>query len=180
MSIRALRKDLDQRWLLEAGATIGWLAGVDEASGQLTVDFSGNNEGPLAAQSLVVFDAETARQYVAERTPVLLVVDACEPRRAFVLGCLLPRAVLPSAAEQTSDKDREGADFSAGQTGKLAVDAHLDGQRVILEGKQQVILRCGEASIELRHDGKIVIRGLHVVTHADGVNRIRGGAVQIN
>jgi hypothetical protein len=41
-------------------------------------------------------------------------------------------------------------------------------------------LRCGEASISLSRDGKVVIRGRHIVSHASGVNRIRGGSVELN
>ena len=60
------------------------------------------------------------------------------------------------------------------------VEARLDGERVILEGHQEITLKCGEASITLRRDGKIVVRGAYVETHARGVNRIKGGAVKIN
>jgi hypothetical protein len=42
------------------------------------------------------------------------------------------------------------------------------------------VLRCGEGSITLTRDGKIVLRGKHIVTHASGVNRIRGGSVELN
>lgn len=171
---RALKQDTDQRALAEAFGIAGWLTGVDEETGQLSVDFPGNGAGPIPAQSLVVFDAETARRAIAERAPVLLILDAHEPARAFVLGRLQPRAVLPAAPSQ------EPVELSSELPSDRLAEARLDGQSVVLEGKQQVVLRCGEACIELRSDGRIVIRGLHVVTHAEGVNRIRGGAVQIN
>ncbi len=59
-------------------------------------------------------------------------------------------------------------------------EAHVDGQRVVIEGRDEVVLRCGQASITLRRNGKVVIRGVYVETHAAGVNRIKGGSVQVN
>ena len=63
----------------------------------------------------------------------------------------------------------------------LQVDTvHLDGKRVVLEGQEEVVLRCGEASITLTRNGKIVIRGKYLLSRASGVNRILGGSVQVN
>jgi hypothetical protein len=62
----------------------------------------------------------------------------------------------------------------------VPVEAHIDGKRVVIEGEQEVVLKCGEASITLRRDGKLILRGAYVETHAKGVNRIKGGSVKIN
>jgi hypothetical protein len=50
----------------------------------------------------------------------------------------------------------------------------------VLEGKEEVELRCGEATITLRANGKVLIRGAYVETRSSGTNRIKGGSVQIN
>jgi hypothetical protein len=50
----------------------------------------------------------------------------------------------------------------------------------VLTGEEEVELRCGEASISLKKNGKLVIRGAYVETRAKGTNRIKGGTVQIN
>ncbi|HEY6876702.1 MAG TPA: hypothetical protein VI299_01735 [Polyangiales bacterium] len=60
------------------------------------------------------------------------------------------------------------------------VEALVDGKRVVLDAQDEIVLRCGKASITLRRNGRIVIRGTHVETQSQGVNRIRGGSVQIN
>jgi hypothetical protein len=60
------------------------------------------------------------------------------------------------------------------------VEVAADGQRLTVSAKRQLVLRCGEASITLDADGKVSIRGVHVVSHAAGVNRIRGGSIQLN
>jgi Domain of unknown function (DUF6484) len=51
---------------------------------------------------------------------------------------------------------------------------------VVIEAGQQITLRCGEASLVLTHAGKAILRGEYVSTHSKGVNRIKGGSVQIN
>lgn len=60
------------------------------------------------------------------------------------------------------------------------VEALVDGDQVVVEGRDEIVLRCGEASITLRRNGRVVVRGTYVETRSEGVNRIRGGAVQIN
>ena len=51
---------------------------------------------------------------------------------------------------------------------------------MVIEGEHEVTLRCGDASITLRRDGKLVLRGAYIETTAKGLNRIRGGSVKIN
>jgi hypothetical protein len=49
----------------------------------------------------------------------------------------------------------------------------VDGRRAAIEGREEVVLRCGEASITLQRSGKVTIRGLCAETHAAGTNRIK-------
>ena len=60
------------------------------------------------------------------------------------------------------------------------LSATVDGKRVKLTGKDEVVLECGSASITLRRNGRVVIRGAHVETVSEGTNRIKGGQVRIN
>jgi Domain of unknown function (DUF6484) len=57
---------------------------------------------------------------------------------------------------------------------------HIDGKRIVLEGREEVVLRCGESSITLNANGKISIRGKYLLSRSSGVNRILGGSVQVN
>ena len=63
---------------------------------------------------------------------------------------------------------------------KLAIQATADGRRVTLCANESVTIKCGDASIALKVDGSVVIRGNRIVTQATGVNRIRGGSVELN
>lgn len=58
-------------------------------------------------------------------------------------------------------------------------DAEIPDE-LVLEATHSLTLRVGDGSITIRADGKILIKGKDLVSHAKRVNRIRGGAVQIN
>lgn len=49
-----------------------------------------------------------------------------------------------------------------------------------LEATEELTLRVGDGSITIRRDGKILIKGKDLVSHAQRVNRIKGGSVSIN
>jgi hypothetical protein len=51
---------------------------------------------------------------------------------------------------------------------------------LIIEAKKELTLKCGDGSITLRGDGKILIKGKDLVSRAERLNRIKGGAVAIN
>ena len=61
-----------------------------------------------------------------------------------------------------------------------SLEVELDGQRITLTAEKEIVLRCGKASITLTQAGKVLIRGAYLSTHSSGVNRIKGGSVQIN
>jgi hypothetical protein len=46
--------------------------------------------------------------------------------------------------------------------------------------QDEIVLECGSASITLRRNGRVVIRGEYVETYSEGTNRIKGGQVRIN
>jgi hypothetical protein len=62
--------------------------------------------------------------------------------------------------------------------GTVEVDA--DGQRMLVGAKEQLVLQCGQASITLTKAGKVLIQGSYVSSRSSGVNRIKGGSVQLN
>ena len=151
---------------------VGWLtAGSTPAAP--TVDFEGNASGPLKARTIVAFDAPSIAQAIATRQGALLLFENGDSRLPIVVGLVSPE---PGAAlfasllrPETSVRDATGTP-----------DARLEGRRVTLEGDTEVVLRCGDASITLRRDGKVILRGAYIETTAKGVNRIRGGSVKIN
>jgi hypothetical protein len=64
------------------------------------------------------------------------------------------------------------------QLGQIEVNA--DGERHLVSAKEQIVLRCGKASITLTKAGKVIIQGTYVLSRSSGANRIKGGSIQLN
>jgi Domain of unknown function (DUF6484) len=142
------------------GAVVGTLA--DFASdGEPRVMFAGGS--PVEARSCVrVERADAGRGVVLlfedNRVNKPIIVGLLDDRRA-------ERQRLPSTAPVVPG-------------GQITID--LDGRRMVLSAKQEIVLTCGDASITLTRAGKIIMRGAYVSSHASGVNRIKGATVEIN
>jgi Domain of unknown function (DUF6484) len=60
------------------------------------------------------------------------------------------------------------------------LDVDADGRRLHIGAREQLVLRCGQASITLTKAGKVLIEGSYVLSRSSGANRIKGGSVDIN
>lgn len=63
---------------------------------------------------------------------------------------------------------------------KKGVEAKVDGDSVVVTGRNEIVLRCGKASITLTKAGKVLIQGAYLSSRSSGAHRIKGGSVQIN
>ncbi len=144
--------------------------------GRLMVEFDGNARGPLAARTVTALDQRALDEAIAVRRTAVLLFENGDPRLPIVVGLVTaePGASLLGALLASA------APAPAPAAPADPVDARVDGKRVVIEGEQEVVLKCGEASITLKRDGKLILRGAYVETHAKGVNRIKGGSVKIN
>lgn len=93
---------------------------------------------------------------------VVLALERGDPQRPIIIGCLRRPQALPTNADP----------------GQVQLD--VDGERLLVTAKRQLVLRCGRASITLTCNGKILIDGAYVSSNSSGVNRIKGGSVQLN
>ena len=93
---------------------------------------------------------------------VVLMFEDGDAFRPVVMGVLRGSAGWPAAH----------------QSAQVEVDA--DGERLIVSAKEQLVLRCGKASITLTRAGKVLIKGSYLLSRSSGVNRIKGGSVQLN
>jgi hypothetical protein len=140
---------------------------VGTRDGQWIVDYPGNPHPPLLARTIVHLVPSAVEHAVAMNAEVLLLLEDDRPDLPIVVGLLTSRASLATPE-----------DGDAVAPGRL--EAIVDGQRVVVEAHDEIVLRCGEASVTLRRNGRVVVRGTYVETRSKGVNRIKGGSVQIN
>jgi hypothetical protein len=129
------------------------------------VGFVGQDRAPLVCfASQPGADAIQARTVVHLRDAdigreVVLAFEGADVAKPIVMGALAVRR----------------ADGAA-----KTVEMEVDGERVLILAREQLILRCGRASITLTKAGKILIHGEYVSSRSNGTNRIRGGTVEIN
>lgn len=154
-----------------AGVELARLAAP--AAGALRASFGG--AAPVEVRTVVGLDPAAlvagasvlAVRVAGEAVPVVIgVVDVPGVTR-------LERAVdfTPSAPDLV--ETAEGAI-------EEALEVEADGRRMTVEAADELVLRCGEASITLRADGKVVVRGTHILSHSTGPHRLKGGSVSIN
>jgi len=87
------------------------------------------------------------------------------------LGLVLGRVAMPWEAATTPLR---GVSIEAGD------DPDAPPDTLVLEARESLTLRVGDGSITIRKDGKILIKGKDLVSIAERMNRIKGGAVSIN
>jgi hypothetical protein len=140
---------------------------VSVTRGEVTVDFDGNQRGPVPARVSAGLDEAALSRAAMEKQEALLLFEGGDPTRPVVIALLRSSTPLLDAALAKPLPDSEKV-------------ARVDGRRVLIEGREEVVLRCGKATLTLRRDGTVVLRGVTIVTQAEAVQRIRGGKVQIN
>jgi hypothetical protein len=137
------------------GVAVAAFAGFD-AEGRFLVTL-GEGMAPVQALSTVGLapgDAGAA---------VVVAFEKGEARHPVIVGRLQPphAKVLPAAEA-------------------VRMEASVDGERVLLQARERIELRCGDASIVLTRAGKVLINGNYVLSRSRGANRVKGAYVGIN
>jgi hypothetical protein len=136
------------------GVVIGVLVGLDSDNHPL-VAFPGNpHRDCIAAKTTLSFSHDDLGKEVA------LLFENGDPQSPIIIGRLQhPRPIRGNP--QTAN-------------------AELDGEKLILSADREIVLKCGKSTITLTRAGKIILRGASIFSRSSGLNRIKGGSVQIN
>jgi len=145
-----------------------WRAGIDGVLTGTLVGFKDELETPLVlyrgqpgtAAIAAATTIDLKRTHIGRQ--VALAFEAGNPRRPMIIGVLRDVESWPLLE----------------QPGVVEVDA--DGARLLIEARQELVLRCGKASITLTRDGKVLVNGTYVSTRSQGVLRVAGASVEIN
>jgi hypothetical protein len=138
-----------------SGVVVGTLAGFNGEHSPLVV-YKGHSQSALLARSIV----DLHGGHIGSQ--VVLQFDEGNPERPIVMGVLRTREGWPLEEKPAQ------------------VEADVDGARMVITAKEQLVLRCGKASITLTKAGKVLIHGTYVSNQSSGVMRLKGGSVQLN
>ena len=143
------------------GVVVGHLVELSP-NGAPMVDYEGNAFAkPLLAKTTTPLQAADIGREIA------LVFEEGDGARPLVIGPLL----RPGMAAAT-DTDAPAK--------KTVSEVKVDGKRMAFTAEEEIVLSCGESSITLTQAGKILIRGKYILSRSSGVNRIKGGSIQLN
>lgn len=123
-------------------------------------------QSPCLARLAVDCTVQRLRQAIAGGQSTVLGFEDGDRERPIVLGIVGP--------------PREDGECETAAPAAFEIQADADGRRVRLRAREEIVLQCGESSISLKRDGRVLIRGAYVETNATTTNRIKGGNVRIN
>jgi hypothetical protein len=134
----------------ELAVVVGWQPGVGV---EVTLD-----DGSRAmARAIVALSVEQLDAAVAQSSEVLVTFVGNDRTRPMILGFV---AEVPPSSE--------------------AEHAEAAPDVIKVRANEEIQFRCGKASLTLRRDGAVIVRGEKVISRAAKNNRITGGSVQIN
>lgn len=151
---RPREPDVDQA-PAAAHAVLGRIVAVTDEGGVLLA--VPGCRRPVPGRLAVAATVARLRRAADDRQPAVLVFEGGDLSRPIVVGLI--------------EKPGEGP---------LVIEADADGRRVRLSAQDEIVLECGEASITLRRNGRVLIQGAYVETSAGGTNRIKGAQVRVN
>jgi hypothetical protein len=151
-----------------AGVRRGRIVALDEG-GQVFIGVEGAGKAAPAVLAVAI-DRAALRAAMDTRQDVFVLFENGDVAKPVIVG-LVPSPRAPDQASGIATRNK---------VLPLTVEADVDGRRVKLIAKDELVLECGKASITLRRNGRVVVRGTDVETRAEGANRIKGGQVRIN
>ena len=139
------------------GVLVGELLAIVDDGCSPLVRYSGSDiERTIRARSIVDLNGP----HIGAQ--VLLIFEGGKAELPIVIGVLRQPRSWPEA------------------TAPSAVQVDADGERLVVSAADQLVLRCGKSSITLTKAGKVLIEGSYLLSRSTGVNRIKGGSVQLN
>jgi hypothetical protein len=147
------------------GPCVGTLVTADPNAG-VEVDIPGSpGDLSLPARSTVPLSPDDVGR------SVLIVFERGDGRRPIITGLLEDHPVHDPAPAN-------GA--SVVLLGDPSQTVRVDGRRLHVTARQEVLIECGKSSLRLRSDGRIVILGTDIVSRARRTHKVKGGNVLIN
>jgi hypothetical protein len=139
----------------------GHLRGLD-AEGRPLFQPEGSDEVVAVSIGVELSDGVIVKAIRRQRR-AMVIRTADETPRWFLVGLV---------RERIGEKARDA------KPGRLEVT--VDGEKVKFEAEHDIELKCGQASLTLRYDGRIELRGTHILSASRGPNRVKGATIALN
>jgi len=97
----------------------------------------------------------------SEGMRVLFTMPDQEGKRGCIFG------IVESSAPEAQEEEQK-------------IPASVEGDMVRITAREGLFIQCGKGSIRITKEGRVHIEGEYLLSRSRGVNKIKGGAVQIN
>lgn len=158
----------------EGGVVVGVVLGI--ADDQLPlVAYPGGSESVKARSTVALGTSEIGSQ-------VALMFEGGDLEKPIVMGKLIVPGVMPDVGAEASVANAETkvTDTKKDASARDPFVAEVDQESVVLSADKEIVLKCGKSSITLTRAGKIILSGAYVLSRSSGVNKLKGGSIQIN
>ena len=146
----------------QGGIELGWITGTADEG---IVHVSVGGQAPQPARLAIAADEARLQQAMREGELAVLAFQHGTEQPPLILGLVKPPLPMPEPKPNTRPE---------------LIRADVDGRRLHIHAQDEIVFECGKASVTLRRNGKVIIRGTHIETNSEGTNRIKGGNVRIN
>lgn len=155
-----------EEFVAREGVTIGRIVGAGE-DGSYLVEFPGASSAAVAAQVTMSAQELILRLRDHDGLRVLLAFENNSVERPIIADVMFSPTAAPAPAGLFPDPEAEQ-------------EVAVDGKRVIFSAREEIVLKCGEASVTLTSAGKVMIKGANLLSYSTGENRIKGASTSIN
>lgn len=153
----------------------------------------------VCGNPMIAYDEKTAIQPVEALTTVPLTrteigqdvaISFAQNQNGSVIVMGVIRRVLDDVINFTSDNkptsglieksdDLKNADIKS-EVANDTPEVLVNGNKLEISAADEITLRCGKASITLNKQGKILIKGEHMLNRMSGAYKIKSGSIQLN
>lgn len=160
---------------------IGELVGVNE-NGEPLVSY-GNLTSVTALSVLSVGDVATIETFPLQ----VLITFEHGKSQPIIAGLVSTKLFSMDVLARKNERVHENINWDTQAEEETIVakasndlGAEIDGKKIVLSGKEEILLKCGKSSILMQRDGKIVIKGSNITSRSSSANKIKGSSVSIN
>lgn len=172
------------RELAPVSSVVGELVGVND-NGEPLVSYSQIlSSSPVSALSAL--SADDVSSISSFPVKVMITFDNGRCDHPIIAGLIKTKLFSMDVLTQES-KAKKDLESDSGQqvtnivsSASNALITEVDGKKIILTGKEEILLKCGKSSILMRRDGKIVIKGSNITSRSSSAHKIKGSSVSIN
>ena len=164
---------------------IGHLLGVnDNGEPLISYDDETARKPLVALNALSIEDVESIQSF-----PLQVIVTFEADNGQAVISGLVKRTLFSMDVLARKSNRHDAKDSSLKSQENITktlpstlnpLHAEIDGKKIVLSGKEEILLQCGKSSILMRRDGKIVIKGDNITSRSSSQNKIKGSSVSIN